>query len=400
MEHCGSRESEQVDPGLNERLERVMARLEAWASVASPAREQDMGALIEATRRVSEGYTARRGELGERARGDAAYRARAHFYLPRDGAKVVKPLWELALNGQLPGGDTLRVLDIGAGLGSTSLGVAATYAELHGEAMPELRVDAWEVDEGALRIQRRIVNAARRDVRLNVDAHARDLRDGAPPRGVYDLVVMGLVLNELGESSEALGARLLGLCSALRPGGALIVIEPALREPSRALQEIRDGLRSDAPPYVFAPCPHAGPCPLLARKRDWCHEDLPVALPPSLAKIAKGAGLRFERLTYAYLTLRNEPGDVGTRLRESERDRTTLRVVSGAIRTKGKIERHLCFEGGGLVRRLDREATEANAWFAESSRGDIVAVREARMARSRVGRDCDAVGPTASVSDA
>src|SRR5690606_12297420 len=104
-------------------------------------------------------------------------------------------------------------------------------------------------------------------------------------------------------------ALLRSLSALLAPRGALVVLEPALRATTRALMRTRDAIAAaNGPPYLAYPCPHAGPCPMLANERDWCHQELALALPPPVARLAAAAGLREERLTFASLVLRNEPG--------------------------------------------------------------------------------------------
>jgi len=180
--------------------------------------------------------------------------------------------------------------------------------------------------------------------------------------GRFDLILLGLVLNEIADGVEARAALLARLCELLAPGGVLLVIEPALREPSRALMEVRDVLASRGAPHVLGPCVHAQPCPLLERQRDWCHGELRQELCPPLADIAGLAGLRRSRLTYSWLALGNEP-------RAS--DARSARVVSGSLRSKGKLELDVC-HAGGLTRlmRIDREACERTDAVERVGRGD------------------------------
>src|SRR5439155_17805257 len=95
------------------------------------------------------------------------------------------------------------------------------------------------------------------------------VRVAIPPA---DLVVMGTLLNELpAEARLSLVQRAL---AAVSPDGAVIVIEPALRETSRALHELRDAVLAGGHGFVFAPCTRTcAPCPALADPDDWCHED-------------------------------------------------------------------------------------------------------------------------------
>ncbi len=355
----------------------VMRRLSALVRSVDPVDEGAQPALVAAVASVSEAYTRGRDAIDAGARGKEAYRARMHFYLPRDGAKVFRPLLELHAAGLLPASPTWRVLDLGAGLGSTSLGIAAAAEALgHASALEELRVDAVERDPQALRHFERLVAAAPRVglPRVRLRAHALDLRKHVP-EGPYDLIVAGLVLNEmLGHAPDEAAALLARLVAQLAPGGSLIVLEPALREVTRTLHAVRDALGAHAGVHIFAPCVHAASCPMLETVKDWCHEDVPATLPDEMGALARGAGLRFERLTFAYLTLRRDQANVGSALaREHEASGRVHRVVSQHLKSKGKEEWFACGASGRVrVTRLNRQASTENQGFDRAQRGDLV----------------------------
>jgi SAM-dependent methyltransferase len=325
--------------------------------------------LVEGVAAVSRRYTLERDELAE-LQGDArALSARLQFFLPRDLLKLHGPLAELASVSALPQKPRWRVLDLGAGLGSTSLGVAR-FAALSSSASA-LDVTAVDVDAEALEL----FEALSKDlstlpaVPITLETQVADLsswQGGGP----YDLIVLGLVLNEL---EQVLLTRVLQLASLLDEAGSLIIIEPALRETSRVLHTLRDQLAARAAaPYVFAPCLRRAACPMLARPRDFCHERLPLDLPASLAQLASSAGLRERDLTFSYLTL--------TRSRRSLRELspapdTLFRAVSGQLKSKGKTEVWLCGEASTpRAQRLDRQRTESNAALELGERGCILQV--------------------------
>jgi hypothetical protein len=223
--------------------------------------------------------------------------------------------------------------------------------------------------------------------------------------GTFDLIVAGQLISELDvgvpdaervQRHSALVARWLE--RNLRDHGSLVLVEPALRDRTRHLHRVRDALVSAPWPgaTVFAPCLHGAPCPALAREADWCHEDLPVDVPPWLVPIARAAGLRREGLTFSYLVLRKDGARVADAL-QAPAGGARLRVVSDVLRTKGKREVFLCGElsSGGLrvpgrarTMRLDRDAREGNAAWERLSRGDVLAIRPApELERARVGAD-------------
>ena len=347
-----------------------MTDLAAWVSLIDGLAPRLLGrddrtgdALVAQVRRVSELYTRERHALDQAT---SALAARLRFYLPRDLMKITGPLGELA--EALPERTTWRVLDVGAGLGTTTLGLATLAKE---RGVERLEVTALERDAASLDVFRSLARAAETAglvPSIVLDARTNDLTSGAPPNlHGFDLVLMGLTLNELHRRLEdtarldAHEALLRDLLRRLEPDGSLIVLEPAMKDSSRTLQRLR-GRLADA---VFAPCLRAGECPLLRRDRDWCHAALPLELPAPLAAIARAAGLRRERLSYAYLTLRPD----GRRL-SGHGDASALRIVGGPVLTKGKTEWDGCGPVGLVrLRRLDRELAPSNAALDGALRG-------------------------------
>lgn len=338
--------------------------------------------LAEAVSEVSAIYTRGRDALELASEREALW-ARLRFFLPRDLPKIMAPLMELADSEKLPRGPRWRVLDVGAGLGTTSLGVAAFAAE--SGAAERLEVVAVDRDAAALQAYRQLARRATEAglVPLKLETVAGDVAEALSVDGEFDLVVSGLTLNELGDDDDpsALDARaqlLRELAHKLAPGGALIVVEPALRGVTRALMAVRDRLCADPrAPFVFGPCPHRDPCPMLPSKRDWCHEDRRFVLPEPLIAVARGAGLRFERSTFSYLTLRNDPAPL---VGES-----FVRAVSAPITSKGKRELLTCGPRGlEHLMRLDRHASEHNEAFETLRRGDLFTTEDLVPKGSRI----------------
>ena len=373
-----------IDKNLGSVLEAARAVLAERLSARGLHQAAAASQLAAAVRRVSLAYRREEGSLSELMRDREAIDARLAFFLPRDLPKLYLPLRELAAADALPRAAELRVLDIGAGLGTSGLGAAAFL--LGSEHAERVHIYAVDVDTEALAVAQRLARelSTAHGFALEMDTAIRPLELMASERagGQYDLIVLGLVLNEI-EGHDA-AAALSALCQRLAPGGALIVLEPALRETSRALQRTRDALVSaerasaDRAPYVFAPCLHTRPCPLLERERDWCHERIQLALPKDAAELARAAGLRDEDLTFSYLTLRNTPGSLAD-LRSSPA--ALYRVVGGPLITKGKRELLVCgTDQARVLRRLDRKASPANAAFEQARRGSVIAVEAGDIA--------------------
>lgn len=327
-----------------------------------------------------------RGEDVALAHADALA-ARALFWFPRDVHKFALPSHELLAAGALPD-RPLRILDVGAGLGASSLGVVRALA-------PQRAVDhitAVDNDPQALALLKRIATAAAREGLLpavpSLDTETRDVSAQGWDRhlGRYDLVLAGLSFVEmtraLGDEhtrAMALASHFEALLTHVVDDGAVVIIEPATREESRALQRAREVLLSRGV-TVFAPCTHAGPCPMLVSERDWCHEDLADAsLPAWLVPVAREAGLRWEGLTFSYLTLRRDGRTLASSLRR-EAQPALVRLLSPALATKGKTEAIVCGALGhgrstARVMELARDAKRhTGPTLGDTARGDLLSV--------------------------
>lgn len=331
------------------------------------------------------------------ARGRSALAARLAFSFVRDVPKAAFAVRELVGLGllRIPDDRPLAMIDVGAGLGAMTFGVAAALANAGQRG--ELQ-SAWiDVDDEATSIGASIARHARRVGEVSIDP-----KRSTAPKGGADLVVLGQVLSEMDTSldEEARAERHEALVrewlSRVSEGGSLVVVEPALRDRTRHLHRIRDRLvRGGVRP--FAPCLHAEPCPALMHATDWCHEDRDLDLPAWLVPLARAAGLRWQGLTFSYLVIRKD----GASLARALAPRGLVRVISRPLVSKGKTELVLCGEvmrdgeaRGGSARAavLDREREGRAAWDA-AGRGDLLVIdppipegtSRIRLERTRVG---------------
>jgi ribosomal protein RSM22 (predicted rRNA methylase) len=318
-------------------------------------------AVVDRSRR----YTSERDRLAAPASPAADLAARALFFTIADAPKAMAALAELGEALRWRGDDPLRLVDLGAGCGAMTLGAIA-HAAAVGATRP-LEVVAIDRDAGALAILADAVPAAAHA--LGVAATVTTRRGGLPgavPPG--ELILCGSLLNEL-DAAPALAVVDAAVMS-LAADGALIVIEPALRETSRRLHRIRDAVIAAGSAHVFAPCTRrAAPCPMLADERDWCHEERAATLPPVAARLAQNTGLRDGALKYSYLVLRRVPGHVG--------GPGHVRVVGHPQRSKGKIELPVCGDAGLVtVRLLRRDRTPQAKALERARRGDVLDIGE------------------------
>lgn len=376
-----------LEPAWQEVLDAVLSR--------SKLSTRDVARLAPKVQELSRAYNTASAE-GVRTR--LPIEARVAFSFPRDVPKGAGAARELVASGALamPEGRALRVVDLGAGLGAMTWGLVRALAAAGATG----RVEACFVDEDeeALRHAVEIGRAARsildeRQVELAIATRAEGIvahveRFAGPPA---DVAILGQVLSELDpretpevrvERHASLIARVLE--SAVTPSGSVIVVEPALRDRTRHLHAVRDRLLAGGGPHgrvtPFAPCLHAERCPALAAEGEWCHEDLPVDLPPWVQPLARASGLRWQGLTFSYLVLRKDGRSPVERLDRDDPHRMRFRVVSELLRSKGKVELFTCGEDGSRLRlrRLDRDAkTCRGVPFDDLHRGDIVTLSSA-----------------------
>ncbi|HET8542146.1 MAG TPA: small ribosomal subunit Rsm22 family protein [Anaeromyxobacter sp.] len=256
------------------------------------------------------------------------------------------------------------VLDLGSGPGPLA------FAALDAGAAEAIAADR---SGRALETARRLAADAgeRLGTREWNPSRGRPLADLAPGRR-FDLVTMGHVLNELfpGPEGEARRAALLEEALALvAPGGSLLVVEPALRDTSRALLRVRDLLVARGV-AVRAPCLFRGACPALLRETDWCHAERAVEPPPLVAQLGKAAGLRKEAVKMSYLVL--APRGEGWAEPPAGR---VFRIVSEPLPSKGRLRYMGCGPEGRVGLSLqEKHVTDANRRFESLSRGDVVEV--------------------------
>jgi ribosomal protein RSM22 (predicted rRNA methylase) len=306
-------------------------------------------AIIDRSRR----YTSERERLAAPADRVADLAARAAFFTLADAMKLAIPLAELGSRGALPQHTPLRIVDLGAGCGAMSLGALA--------ALPctPLEITAIDHDADALAIAAGALRG-----RAAIETRTADVATAAIPRA--ELVVLGSVVNELPVAARLqVIERALG---AVGDDGAVIVIEPALRDLARDLHELRDAVLARGLASVFAPCTRTcAPCPALADPDDWCHEHRTVELPPRTAALARVTHLRDSGLKFAYLVLRARPLPLV--------EGRAWRIVSAPHAAKGKLEMYGCSDAGRWpLRLLRRHRDIGNRSFGDARRGDVVVV--------------------------
>jgi len=168
--------------------------------------------------------------------------------------------------------------------------------------------------------------------------------------------------------------------SLLAPQGTLMIVEPALRDTSRALHQVRDRLLQEKRCTVYSPCLHEKNCPALVHPDDWCHEERPWEPPPAIQQIDEVVGFIKDALKFSYLLLRKDGKTI------IERRSDIYRVVSELRELKGEKRAWLCNEQGRQeVGRQDRLTSPQNTDLDRWHRGAIVQI-ERIVRKERAGK--------------
>ncbi len=211
---------------------------------------------------------------------------------------------------------------------------------------------------------------------LGMTASLRTARSGLEkperlPEGPYDVIIFSNILNELFRGDGNRAERRADLVKRILSGhlsidGSCIIIEPALRETSREMLEVRDRLLDEGF-HVYSPCLSNGKCPALVNPKDWCHEDISWEPPALIREIGGLAGLRKDSLKFSYIVLRKNMLSLSDVCGSGY-----FRVVSEPLVSKGKIEYYVCDpEGRRLITRLDKDGNVLNLPFEKMKRGDL-----------------------------
>jgi len=162
----------------------------------------------------------------------------ALYHLPTTYAEAQYVLADLVAEGELPA--SLRVLDVGAGVGGPALGLADLLS-----AGALLEYHAVEPSAAADLLERFLAETGRN---VHASVH-RKTAEAFDPDGEYDLLVFANVLSELDAPSEAVA----GYLDSLAADGTVIAIAPADRNTATGLREVERAVEREAGATVYAP---------------------------------------------------------------------------------------------------------------------------------------------------
>ena len=320
-----------------------------------PLTPHEVKQVSQGVRTLSHGLTRERQLAGAKYMDDPALLgAYLLFYWPVSYAQARQAL------GELP--RPREVLDLGSGPGPMS------FAALDAGAA---QVTSADRSKSALDLAKLLATEATEPIATREWSPDKPLPDGN-----FDLIVMGHVLNELFHDGKEITPAVLDKRAAfleqvlarVKPRGSLLVIDPALRDTSRALLQVRDRLveRGYA---VRAPCLFRGACPALVKESDWCHAEREWRMPPVVEAIARAAGIHKESLKMSYLALAPK-GESWANPPEGR----LFRIVSEPLEGKGRLRFMGCGPEGriGLAMQQKHQTEGNKVFFKPVPRGAVV----------------------------
>ena len=307
------------------------------------------------------------------------------YFFPVNAAKVYRLLDELAPTFADIDSDAIRVLDLGCGPGTGAMAVLDWVKSKGWFHSRRLHCVAVDRSSASLMTCQRLWSAycetegnsshTLLPLRENLqEGLSRQIKHEGGTRG-YDLIIIQNVLSELAAGkpdSEEVRTKLVTIAlDMLSDHGTVMVIEPALRDASRQLHEVRDRLLRDRKCTVYSPCLHERSCPALVNPDDWCHEERVWNPPAWIKAIDRDVGFIKDALKFSYVLLRKDGRSIVRRAPDVYRVVSELRVF------KGEKRAWLCNEQGRPeVGRLDRKRSPSNAAFEDWHRGAIVRISE------------------------
>jgi hypothetical protein len=278
-----------------------------------PFNEDDAHFFFKGIDELSEIFTQDRGRALQRYFEHPRFRSGYLLYfLPLQAAKFIAVFERhsafllKALHAASQKG-TLHIVDLGAGPLTASIAFIL-WIQDHLETIPEIHVTAVDsqstiLKEGALLLEALTQGFPKLRGKVRIETQVQRWQDWARHHAKSndnaDFYLLGHVLNEARDHQAEAIAQLF----EKNPRVGVLAIEPAAKNTSQSLSQLRDLLLEEFALTPVGPCPHRERCPL-SSGGDWCHFSFPAEIPGGwFAKFSKGLGSERQWLKLSYLWL-------------------------------------------------------------------------------------------------
>jgi Mitochondrial small ribosomal subunit Rsm22 len=367
----------------------VLATIEHVAKREGLSQKRLSAGVLELSRLFTKERSALSGSYLESPAFAAAY---LNYFLPVNLSKIQVLLDEMPVQ-QADG--TFSVLDVGSGPGTCALAVLDWWRQQGTDcALSVVAVDhsmtALHQAESLWRQYCRTADLTGTSLQTcKADVERTAWVKEVEPQAPFNLIILTNCLNEIhADATDPIATRsclVTDLLALLTPQGTIMIVEPALRETSRALHQVRDRLLQEKRCTVYSPCLHENRCPALVNRYDWCHEERAWEPPVSIQEIDGDVGFIKDALKFSYLLLQKDGKTI------VDRRPDVYRVVSELRELKGEKRAWLCNETGRPeIGRQDRLASPQNAAFDDWHRGAIVQIE--RIVRKEKAGKVSALG--------
>src|SRR3954470_21553739 len=298
-------------------------------AIDAEAAQHDHKLLVRAVEDMSFRYRAREKTAGALVNTPLHRAAYVITRFPATYAAVASVFSEI--RQRIPAFEPASLLDLGAGPGTATWAAAAIFPSLQ-------RATLIEQSSEFILTGRQMIKAAGSDPVANMEWVRGGVRTAVLEP--HDLVVIS---SALGELSEAAAAALVS--RALASAKLLAVVEPGTPRGCGVVHVARAAMLA-AGAHMVAPCSQEGPCPMLARKDDWCHFAQRLER-TSLHRNLKSAELGYEDEKFSYMVAAKQ-----------EVARAQARIIRHPLVGQGHIKLDLCTPAGIVIETVTRSDKE------------------------------------------
>lgn len=259
----------------------------------------------------------------------------------------------------------INILDIGCGEGAGMLGLYYSLQNSHDFTFTGIDTSAL-----LLRRCRKLTDCLCKGSNISITLRKQNVSEGLlPTKQKFDIIILAHSLAEM--YPENIPIRFIHrLFRNVTENGLTIIIEPALKQLSRRLTDLRNNIIADRKLSVQLPCLQNQECPLhnIRKQKEWCHQSIRWQPPDFMKIMNQGLNREINILKFSYLVISKKDFSMPYE--------NQYLVISDLLKEKGKRKCFLCTPTGRIkLVRLNKNRTECNEAFGRIRKGDMISAR-------------------------